>query len=165
MKTPSIRSKFNDAQLRALSAYVARMEEEHKIKLGSASQLYMSVQQLNQASGILRGKPMPIVAVAFENLELGQRLSQVESISPDLTERVKINCTAHQEMARALIGRMDLGQKIDLLMRYKNTPVTERPQTIIELGREVAAQVEKLRQQQLQQQRLQQKSRGPEMEL
>lgn len=147
METPRVQSKYSVSELRVLSEYVSQMEEAHKAKHGRNSPLYLSTQKISQAEGVLRGKNYPIVDVAWENLMEGQHLKGYLSAAPELSERVKISQTGHEQMARALISQMGLDQKVNLLMKYKDVAVESRPQVIHELGKEIKSELALVKQQ------------------
>ncbi|MBD2305622.1 hypothetical protein H6G17_08840 [Chroococcidiopsis sp. FACHB-1243] len=126
-----MQSKFSAQSLVNLAQYVKNAEEEVIATTGKASPLYINGVCLAQGADILQGKPYPIVAVTKENLDEAMRFHDNLLLYP-----------AHNEMARALIERMTLEQKTQLLGHYAQTPSLQIPQTVIQLAAEVKAQLQ-----------------------
>lgn len=131
VEIPKVQSKFSIRSLVSLAQYVKNAEEELLAAKGKASPLYINGVRLAQGADILQGKPYPIVAVTKENLDEAMRYKDNLLLYP-----------AHNEMARALIERMTLEQKTQLLGHYAQTPSPQIPQTVRELADEVKAQLQ-----------------------
>ncbi|MDZ4877767.1 MAG: hypothetical protein CLLPBCKN_007202 [Chroococcidiopsis cubana SAG 39.79] len=131
VEIPRVQSKFSVRSLVSLAQYVKNAEEELLAATGKASPLYINGVRLTQGADILQGKPYPIVAVTKENLDEAMRFQDNLLLYP-----------AHNEMARALIERMTLEQKTQLLGHYAQTPSAQIPKTVRELADEVKAQLQ-----------------------
>jgi len=83
------------------------VEQLQIAKSGSASEFYRNAVLLQQGAEILQGKNYPIVAVARDNLNEAVRF-----------KNNRLFYQAHDEMSRALISHMNLGQKMELLKQY-----------------------------------------------
>lgn len=155
MEIPTVQSKFSVRSLVNLAQYVKNAEEELLATTGKASPVYINGVRLAQGADILlgKGKPYPIVAVTKENLDEAMRYKDNLLLYP-----------AHNEMARALIGRMTLEQKTQLVGHYAQTPSAQIPETVTQLAAEVKAQLQ-LQQKQKVQQQQPRKSRDRDLEM
>lgn len=152
MEIPTVQSKFSVRSLVSLAQYVKNAEEELLATTGKASPIYINGVRLAQGADILQGKSYPIVAVTKENLDEAMRYKDNLLLYP-----------AHNEMARALIERMTLEQKTQLLKHYAQTPSAQIPETVTQLAAEVNAQLQLQQKQKVQRQPRKPRDRDLEM--
>lgn len=131
--TTKVASNLTDSSLISLARFIQQADRE--------GDFYLQGVRLAQGADILQGKPYPIVAVAKENLDEAMRFQDNRLLYP-----------AHNEMARALIERMTLEQKTQLLKHYAQTPSAQIPETVTQLAAEVNAQLQLQQKQKVQRQ-------------
>ena len=142
--TTKVASNLTDSSLISLARFIQQADRE--------GDFYLQVVRLAQGADILQGKPYPIVAVAKENLDEAMRFQDNRLLYP-----------AHNEMARALIERMTLEQKTQLLKHYAQTPSAQIPETVTQLAAEVNAQLQLQQKQKVQRQPRKPRDRDLEM--
>ncbi|PSB48417.1 hypothetical protein C7B80_06145 [Cyanosarcina cf. burmensis CCALA 770] len=142
--TTKVASNLTDSSLISLARFIQQADRE--------GDFYLQGVRLAQGADILQGKPYPIVAVAKENLDEAMRFQDNRLLYP-----------AHNEMARALIERMTLEQKTQLLKHYAQTPSAQIPETVTQLAAEVNAQLQLQQKQKVQRQPRKPRDRDLEM--